>query len=94
MATRGKPRSTEFEMDTRDPALWTHQQCVTWISTTTPKVTPEWLLSTTDTGMHLCRTPELTFFSRVRPFLLCSASCRGGSGSGRDWPLLVYTDTL
>ena len=80
MATRGKPQSKEFERDLRDPALWSHQQCVNWITTTTPNIAPEWLLCSTDTGIHLCRTPELVVFSRVRILLqLATRSIDSGS---------------
>lgn len=54
-----------YEKDTRDPALWSYEQCAGWIISIAPSVRPEWLMNTSDTGIHLCRTPELIFFSRI-----------------------------
>ena len=63
--------ATPLETDSRDPAVWSHEQAAAWLATTSasfgvPTLDTAALLTGEIPGLELCRLPEAEIHRRVR----------------------------
>ena len=81
------------ELDPRDPALWSNQQTLDWLSTVSPGIDPAQLLSNMD-GRALCLMPEPELFQIVQQQLPGDEGIAVGTAiSTALWTMIVDAKT-